>query len=51
MTPDSLRQPRRHVQVFGTGHRVPKGWQPIGSAVAEPFVWHVFEEELLEAPR
>jgi hypothetical protein len=35
----------REVRVFGTGHTIPDGWEPIGSclSVDGQFVWHVFE--------
>lgn len=35
--------PKRTVQVFGTGHRVPDGAEHMGSALDGPLVWHLFE--------
>lgn len=31
------------VQAFGTGQPLPEGATHLGTAVAGPFVWHVFE--------
>lgn len=33
----------RPVTVFGTGDPIPSTAQHVGSAIAEPFVWHVYE--------
>lgn len=33
----------RQVRVFGTGHNVPDDAEHIGSCIAGPFVWHVYE--------
>ena len=33
----------RRVQVFGTGHAIPNGSIHLGSCIAGPFVWHVYE--------
>jgi hypothetical protein len=33
----------RTLRVFGTGHSLPEGLSYIGTAIAEPFVWHVME--------
>jgi len=37
----AMRQ--RRVRVFGTGHKIPDDFKPIGSCQSPPFVWHVFE--------
>lgn len=40
---------KRHIEVIGTGNRIPQQ-EPgvnrrfLGTAVIDPFVWHVFEE-------
>lgn len=34
----------RTVRVFGTGHEIPDGWEHLGSVVAYPFVWHLYEK-------
>jgi hypothetical protein len=39
----------REVIVVGTGHDLPDGgtnWDHIGSCLAGPYVWHVFEQVL-----
>lgn len=33
----------RQVRIFGTGHPLPIGAVHLGSAVMDPFVWHVFD--------
>lgn len=33
----------RMLRVFGTGHPLPEGLRYVGTAIAEPFVWHVME--------
>ena len=40
---DSSMQESRYFAVHGTGHDIPQGRTHVGSAVMEPFVWHVFE--------
>jgi hypothetical protein len=32
------------LRVFGTGHEVPDEVTYRGTAIAEPFVWHLFEQ-------
>lgn len=32
------------LRVFGTGHEVPEDTVYRGTAIAEPFVWHLFEQ-------
>lgn len=32
------------LRVYGTGHLLPGGLRYVGTAVAEPFVWHLMEE-------
>ena len=34
---------KRTFRIIGTGHPVPVGLEYIGSAVIDPFVWHVFQ--------
>ena len=37
-------EPLRNVQAFGTGHQIPESARGyIGSTIAGPFVWHLFE--------
>lgn len=38
---DSPPDPPRHALVIGTSQPVPARWEPIGSVMAAPFVWHV----------
>lgn len=33
------------LRVFGTGHDIPEGAVYRGTAIAEPLVWHLFENE------
>ena len=34
----------REIEIIGTGHQIrPDGRRYIGTAIMEPFVWHVFE--------
>jgi len=33
----------RHVVVVGTGHEIPSAATHLGSTLAHPFVWHVYE--------
>lgn len=43
--PDDGEQniPARVVQVFGTGHPIPDDATHLGSVVASPYVWHIYE--------
>lgn len=34
---------QRVVRVFGTGHNIPNAAVHLGSVVAKPFVWHVYD--------
>jgi hypothetical protein len=34
-----------HFEVFGTGHRIPDGFEYVGSVDDGPFVWHLYEEK------
>jgi hypothetical protein len=40
----SMDRVERRFQIFGTGHPVPDGFIYVGTALDEPFVWHVFEK-------
>lgn len=42
-TPRRIQQAR----VFGTGHEIPLGAEPLGSYVDPPFVWHVLGRTVL----
>lgn len=35
--------PPRYVQVVGTGHPHPEDWEPLGTTIAPPFVWHLMQ--------
>lgn len=41
------KRERRHIEIFGTGNPMPQDMgvdrRFIGTAVIDPFVWHVFE--------
>lgn len=41
---------KRRLRIAGTGHPVQASARYIGSAVAPPFAWHVFETTLDESP-
>lgn len=42
--PDTNSNVNRIIEIFGTGHPVNDGRRVfIGTALIEPFVWHVFE--------
>ena len=34
---------KRYFSVIGTGHSVPDGYDHVGTYLAEPFVWHIYE--------
>ncbi len=34
----------RTVRVYGTGHEIPEASRHLGSTIAGPYVWHVYEE-------
>lgn len=38
-----LKETKHIFRVFGTGHKIPLGWDYIGTAQVFPFVWHVYE--------
>ena len=41
----SVANETRTFRVLGTGQRVPERFRHVGTAIIEPFVWHVFEED------
>lgn len=41
---ESVSPLNRTFKIFGTGHPLPFGWDHVGGAVAEPFVWHLYEK-------
>lgn len=40
----TLAAPPPRARAFGTGHEVPEDAVYLGTAVADPFVWHLFRE-------
>lgn len=47
---DTEMRPRRiAVQVYGTGHPIPRFDSYIGSIVDDPYVWHLYGERIPQA--
>ena len=42
--PDDPAMGTMALRFIGTGHDVPIGWEPVGSTVAGPYVWHVYSK-------
>jgi len=43
-TRTGLRNQTREFHVIGTGHEIPENCTHVGSFIAAPFVWHVYEQ-------
>lgn len=41
---DHTRMEDRQFRVLGTGELVGDDWQHVGSAIAMPYIWHVYEK-------
>lgn len=37
---------KRAFFVYGTGHAIPPGFEYVGTALCDPFVWHVYEQAM-----
>jgi len=46
VTPSGAEVSSRAMRVYGTGHPVPSGAVYVGTALASPFVWHVYAEAI-----
>jgi len=41
---DSDESNGRRARVYGTGHRIPEGWDHLGSVLCDGLVWHLYME-------